>query len=657
VGGQDNTASGVNSVVLGGANNTAGGLNSIAAGKHAVAAKESQLALSAGSFFAPGDAQFSVYTLRATTENDTPTRMYINGTAGYLTLAPGAAWAFEVKVSAYDLSATTSAAWTIRGSIYRDYANNISLSGVPVAEVVAADWPEDSGVEVTADGVNKALAITVTGPTAHQVQWAATVLSTELISEEPLFSDMFVEIPSNATVTSLAVTVDGNDMEPAFNPAIQDYVVWSGTDFYSSSARNYSVTINGGTAVTGTATVNKALRIKIGAQSYFVRILPSDFPALPVISTKTNAYVPGYYIAAPVGAYMAVYNSNAVPVWYTYNDSSLAEVVSLHAGWDKNKLMTNGTTNTAPRWDINIGLNDLTAKPYTMINPDTRGGFHTWEIHESHAVKGPGARKGNILCESYDATGFYIQEQNPQGQIVWEWWSDDYFNTTYSDYFHLNSVDVNPVTGNIVVSCRHNGAVFAIDYETKDIIWIISGTGYCHAGPLAPVIKQNMTQNTKWLTPQGEPTVSGSQYNGTDAQHDARWHVDFTPLTPGNDIVSISDNQTCSSRPHRGVVYEIDLANSLAIVRAHGASPYGNTPCCGSYTFLKANDTTYSGTLLLNADNPNTVEFNFSTTGVNQGVVFEMQLPNVWYRAIKVRPDFFNLNYLRTTAGRVPTIV
>lgn len=658
VGGDSNSASGVNSVVLGGKENAAVGLNSVAAGKHAVASKESQLALSSGSFFVPGDSQFSVYNLRASTDGNAPTRMYINGTSGNLTLSPGAAWAFEVRVSAYDVSATTSGAWTIRGSIYRDYANNISLSGSPVVETIAADWPVGSGVEVSADGTNKALAVTVTGPDAHQVQWAAAVLSTELISEEPLVSDMFVEIPYGASVTDLAVSVDGNSMQPAFDPDIHDYVVWSGTDFYSSSLRDYSVTINGGSPVTGSATVNKALRIKAGSQNYFVRILPSDFPALPSIVTKTSQYIPGYYLSAPVGAYMAVYDSNGVPVWYTYADDDLCGIISLHAGWEGNRLITNGNTNNCVRWDIGIGLNSLTAKPYTMINPDTRGGSHTWEIHESHAVKGPGSRKGNVIYESYDSTGFYIQEQNPQGQIVWEWWSDDYFNTTYADYFHLNSVDVNPVTGNIVVSCRHNGAVFAIDYITKDIIWIMSGSGYCYGGTLAAVVKTNMTQNTKWLTIQNEPTVPGySQYQGTDSQHDARWHVDLDPLTPGNDIVSISDNQSCGGRPHRGVVYEIDLANEVAINRMQGESPYGSTGCCGSFTLLKAGETTYSGTLLLNGGNPNTVEFNLSQSGVNQGVVFEMQLPDVWYRAIKVKSDFLDLNYMRTTAGRIPTIV
>jgi len=662
LGGNANTAAGVNAVTLGGNANTANGLNSIAGGKNAVTTKDAQFALSAGSFFVPGDAQFSIYNLRAATVNDVPTRMYINGTTGNLTLTPGAAWAFEVKVSAYDVSATTAGAWTIRGSIYRDYANNVSLSGAPVVESISDSWPAGSGVAVSADAVNKALAVTVTGATAREIQWVATVLSTELISPVQLESDMFVELTANETITDLAVSVDGNSMQPAFDPTIYDYVVWSDTDFYSSSERNYSVTINNGDPVTGTATVNKALRVKLGPTSYFIRILPSDFPALPTIVTKTNQYVPGYYLAActqAIGPYMVVYNSNGVPVWYTYNDDSLCEVISLHAGWDTNKLITNGSTHNCDRWDIHIGLNELTAKPYTMINPNGKGNNETWDIHESHAIKGPANRKGNIIYAAYTAVGFYIQEQNPQNQIVWEWWTEDYFGNRWSELYHINSIDVHPITGNIVVSCRHNSAVFAIDYATKEVIWIIEGAVNCHGGgSLWGARIPNMTQNTKLLVLQGEPSLSGSQYVGPDAQHDARWHVDVPPLTPGNDIVSISDNQTCSARPARGVVYEIDLTNSYAINRMQVESPYGSTGCCGSFTLLKENNTTYSGTMLLNSENPNTVEFNLSSAGVNQGVVFEMNLlGSWWYRVIKVRPDFFDLDYLRTTAGRIPTII
>jgi len=660
IGGSGNAAEGAAAVVIGGTDNSAAGANSVAFGIGALATKSAQVAFSGGNFEEPGDAQFSIYHLRAYTENATPTRMYVNGASENLILSPGTAWAFEVRVVAYDEISGAAATWIIRGGISRDFSNNTELSGPPITESLGDEWADTSNVQVSADNTNEAMAVTVTGVSGRTIRWYATVMANEVTAGQPLVSDMFVEIIADGAISSLGVSVGSGQLQPAFSTSVTDYVVYSNAGFYDTSSLNYSVTINGGSPVTGTATVNKALRIRSGSQDYFVRILPSDFPQLLDVQTKTAQYIPGYYLLAfEYSPYFAVYDSNGVPVWYTHTDPSLQGVISLHAGWEPNRLMTNGWTHNGDRWDIQIGLNTMTAKPYTMINPDTRGGFHTWEVHEAHAIKAPANRKGNILYQSYDSTGFYIQEQNPQNQIVWEWWSDDYFNTTYSDYFHVNSLDVHPVTGNIVVSARHNGAIFAIDYATKNLIWVFeNNNGDCYGGPLFPLRKTNTTANTKWLTPFNEPTI-GTQYTGTDSQHDARWHTDFSVLTQGNDIVSVSDNQSCSMRPARGVIYEIDLVNNRAIFRSQVYSPLGSTPWRGSFTLLKELNGSFSHVCCFPAQNPNLVEFSSDASGNGtQNITFEMYTQQ-WdhYRCIKVRPDFLNINYMRTTAGRSPTIV
>lgn len=658
LGGSDNIASGDSAVAVGGSGNVAEGDNSVAMGRDAYARNESQVAISSGMFMQPGDSQTSTHQLRATTQDDTPTRMLIGSGSGELSLPPGSAWAFEVNVSAYDGN-LAAGSWRICGGIGRDFSGNTSLSAEPTLSSWAVDWPQGSGVEVSADDSSEALAITVTGVAGRTIRWVATVETTEVIIEEPLTSDMFVEVQAGASVSSMSMTVDGNAMFPSFDSDIHDYCVKSNQAFTSSA--NYTLTINGQNT-TGTTQVNKCIHVKDGGKSYFVRILPSDMSGPASVTVKTTSYIPGYYLLCPNQGqwnypYFVVYDSNGVPVWYMRHE--YGDAFSLHAGWEQNRLMTNLVTGNNNRLDIKLGLNSLTAKSYNMINPDTRGGYHTWEIHESHAIKGPGGRKGNVIYESYDATGFYIQEQNPQGQIVWEWWSDDYFNTSYADYFHLNSIDVNPITGDVVLSCRHNGSVLAIDYQTKDIIWILEGSGYCHSGPLSSVAKQNMTANTHWLVPYNEPTVQGHpQYHGTDSQHDARWHVDFPLLDPANSIVSVSDNQTCAGRPARGVVYEIDLVNDRAIFRCHVYSPKGSTPWQGSYTLLKEANGTFSHVIDPPDQHPNLLEFPSGTDGMpTQTTSFVMDIPGNSYRTIKVREDFLNINYMRTTAGRIPTVV
>lgn len=660
VGGSNNTADGIGAVVLGGSGNSADATNSVVIGKDGVATKEGQVVLAAGKFNTAGDAQTSVYQLRQDTDNAVPTRMYLNGASGELAIPANSLWHFDIKVVAYDRTIDAAAVWSIRGGVMSDYNDTVKLVGPPTVESWGDDWDSAATVAATADNTAKALALTVTGIGGHDIQWYATVLTSETTTVEPLNSDMFVDIISTEAVTSLVVSLaesPGEVLFPAFSPTITDYVIDSSTDFSNTAPRNYSVTINGGTPITGTTTTNKCLRIKAPGNSYFVRLIPNDLP-LGNVSLKTAQYTPGYYLVVPDQGnppYVVVYDGNGVPVFYTPGHGG---IFSVAPGWENNRLTTNGYTGNYDRWDMSIGLNTLTALPYDMINPSTRGTTHTWEIHESWSIRTPG-RVGNIIYQSYDSTGFYIQEQNPQNQIVWEWWSDDYFNTTYADFFHINSIDVHPVTGDVVVSCRHPSTVFCIDYQTKNILWATQGDGL-HSGPIQPAAKPNMTASTKWLTVVGEPTVQGySQYNFTSAQHDARWVDMFIPpLTPGNSVVSISDNQSLTFRPARGVIYEINMATNQAIFRSHVYSTQGSTPWQGSFNVVKELNGLTSHFANFPTQHPNLVEYLGDAAGVGtQTKTLEMDLPGNMYRAVKVRSDFLNINYMRTTAGRTVTVL
>jgi hypothetical protein len=157
------------------------------------------------------------------------------------------------------------------------------------------------------------------------------------------------------------------------------------------------------------------------------------------------------------------------------------------------------------------------------------------------------------------------------------------------------------------------------------------------------------TQNTKWLTVYNDP------YTGPAGNHDARWHsADITPLTPGNEIITLYDDQTDHGNYARGVTYEIDLANNRGIFRAHAHSTSGTSPYQGGFTLVKELDGSYSHVADFIYENPAIVEFNNGTNlDPNQNIVFSVSIPgNLAYRAVKVRPDFLDINFMRTTAGR-----
>lgn len=84
-----------------------------------------------------------------------------------------------------------------------------------------------------------------------------------------------------------------------------------------------------------------------------------------------------------------------------------------------------------------------------------------------------------------------IQEVK-DGKVIFEWYSTDYpelyeysveradfFNEmiAWSDYAHLNSIDVDGQDENFICSFRHLDAMLKIDRSTGEILWILSGKG------------------------------------------------------------------------------------------------------------------------------------------------------------------------------------
>jgi arylsulfate sulfotransferase len=55
---------------------------------------------------------------------------------------------------------------------------------------------------------------------------------------------------------------------------------------------------------------------------------------------------------------------------------------------------------------------------------------------------------------------------------------NDYFKTTtYADYNHLNAIDIDPSTGNLVVSVRHDDEIVELDRATGQRVWTLGGVG------------------------------------------------------------------------------------------------------------------------------------------------------------------------------------
>ena len=131
------------------------------------------------------------------------------------------------------------------------------------------------------------------------------------------------------------VTTSGLRLTPSFTASTTDYVLRChpgmntiGITLTGASGGVVRVGSQSGTQVSSSVTLeeNQALVLEVtdtsgeATTSYWIRCLPSDFPALTV--TKPGSPPPGWYLTGNLGTadgsstYAMILDSNGTPVWY-----------------------------------------------------------------------------------------------------------------------------------------------------------------------------------------------------------------------------------------------------------------------------------------------------------------------------------------------------
>jgi hypothetical protein len=179
-GGGSNIASGGNSAIGGGESNlTSGTYASVPGGLRAVADHYGQVSHASGRFAADGDAQESFLTWRVTTTDATAgVEMWLNGagaTERFL-LAASRSCAFSILLIARS-SAGVCAAWKVEGAIQNNAGTTALVSAVTttvIADGTGGTWGVAGSFVVSADNVNDALKLAVTGAIATTIRWTAS---------------------------------------------------------------------------------------------------------------------------------------------------------------------------------------------------------------------------------------------------------------------------------------------------------------------------------------------------------------------------------------------------------------------------------------------------------------------------------------------------
>ncbi|MFL5830204.1 MAG: PKD domain-containing protein [Solirubrobacteraceae bacterium] len=365
-------------------------------------------------------------------------------------------------------------------------------------------------------------------------------------------------------------------LSPAFDLDQHDYVVrCSGDPLQVSVTSPAGVDVSVDHASIQSGTFSQAVPLGAGQEfsiavrfagavgRYYVRCLPPDFPTYTY--TGTGPTSPRMFMLDGIGSYMAVFDTNGVPIWW----------LKRGARPFNSQVLADGTVGFYDGSTFNDQIYSLAGQPIralTAHEPLT-------DLHELQLLT-----NGDYLIDSYvprdhadlsahggpsDATvrDGEVEEVKPDGSLVWSWNSathvtpDDTPDRWYTaelplgppyDLFHLNSVELHG--DEMILSARHTDAVWGIDRTTGNVLWKLGGT-----------------HNPASLTVVGDP-----QSYPLGGNHDARILSDGT--------LTVHDNNTGLGLAPRAVRYQIDeqaqTATLLGSVTDSADVP--SSACCGS---------------------------------------------------------------------------
>ncbi len=369
---------------------------------------------------------------------------------------------------------------------------------------------------------------------------------------------------------------------PDFSPAVSDYVTrcdGSPVRITASSGAGNRIDIDNQGERTGTFSTEVPLQANqgfdlvretpSGETTHHVRCLPAGFPAWTYEKFRTPSQA-WYLVNA--GNYNIFFDANGVPVWWFESPDVARNLTYLSDGtvsWGNGdpggdsryeiRSLDGSLLNTLRTVGSETDIHDLELLPngnYMMIASKHRAG-------PTDLTQYGGPAEATVM----DAE---LQEVTPAGDLVWAWdsadhigldetghWWQDYVldfgqRTGLYDVVHINSIDVSD--DSIVLSMRHNDAIYKLDRGTGEIVWKLGGT-----------------HTARSLTVSGDPFGA----NPLGGQHDARILADGTLTT--------HDNGYEQDRPPRASRYRIDQgAMKASLIESMTDPEVPEALCCGS---------------------------------------------------------------------------
>lgn len=220
--------------------------------------------------------------------------------------------------------------------------------------------------------------------------------------------------------------------------------------------------------------------------------LPSDFPNLTVNQYgETSPGVLIGYFGANAPDYYVVLDQSGYPIFYSKTDQMSYPGVMFNG-----LISAKGYAYTNPTITKGYTLKD---ESFTVVDSFELVGNYAFDIHDlkvfpnGHAFllgtySIPTDMSKLVAGGRPDAkiTGNVIQEIDADKNVVFEWHAidhlpitDSFYNLTSQsiDYAHFNSVNIDPIDNNLLISFRTTGEITKVSRSTGEVIWRFGGKG------------------------------------------------------------------------------------------------------------------------------------------------------------------------------------
>ncbi len=534
-------------------------------------------------------------------------------------------------------------------------ATDAGTDAAPVSDAGTADAAPDASPEVAPPSL---VALTVSGPSAADAAPALALIP----SFSPGVHDYYVRCAAGENALTVSMTASEGSTSLLEQPVSSP----------SQPQQTLAVSLDENQAVVAAAT-NETATVE-----YWVRCLPHDFPELQWTPHASAGTPPaGYYLvgtALPTssGCYAMVLDGNGVPVWYfkaqpvhgycvfdvdTLGSGAISfdAIADSPAQFELHQLDPLTTTSLAPT-GLNVDLHELRMLPNgdaLVISSPEQPGVNLTGMQvplPDGGVESPVGPQTILACN--------LVEFRPDGSVAWSWSATDHFDAVADsvaptltaagptgnlvvDPFHCNSIDVDPGTGNLLVSAREMSSIFMIEKPSGRVLWKMGGATASKDGATYVAV--------------ADPFA---------LEHDARLQPDWSSTCyGGRGHVSLYDDESNSTRPARAVVYDVVVGDGDAGTGECGDAGAPDGGATGTATVAwQYQGTTPSlamGSFRITPDGSRVIGWGLipgagftEVDGSGHDLLdFGFADGNTTYRAIKVPPGALDLATLRRTAG------